>query len=362
MEDKKNKRQFKVINFNEAYVAPVYKYDKKNNIITWGSKNDYPNYLLDLYNNYGASLHKAIINKKTKLISGKGLKDVVDTNLLDFLKKNKMDGELFKVSLDYEIFNAFAFEVVYSNDGSLYSVKHMPVSKIRKGIECEEYDFPHLWVSKDWNKYKKEGYEPQLVREFNPYIKKGKQIYFYNEYNPTADFVYAIPQYSTSLNYIELSYEISKFHLNQAKQGYAPSFILDIKSTVIPSAEEMDEFASQFEREYSGTENAGKIVITYSEIEGGVELTPIQLNASDERFINLSEQIQENIVMSSEIPPQLIILTPGKLGGTDERKELQEEFQDFYVTPRQETIEMVLNEILSVDYSEEVQLKQFNEE
>jgi hypothetical protein len=106
----------------------------------------------------------------------------------------------------------------------------------------------------------------------------------------------------------------------------------------------------------------GKIIITYSETEGGVELIPVQLNDSDDRFIALNEQIQENIVMASEIPPQLIILTPGKLGSTDERVELQKEFQDFYITPRQETIERVLNEILSQQYTEDVRLKEFNEE
>jgi hypothetical protein len=362
MESKENKRQFKIINFNQAYVAPTYKYDNKNNIITWGSKNDYPNYLLDLYNNYGASLHKSIINRKVKLISGKGLAEVVDTSLIEFIDKHNLDEELIKVSLDYEIFNSFAFEVIYTNGGELSSVKHIPVSKIRKGIETEELNFSHVWVSKDWSKYKKEGYEPEMIRTFNPYTKIGKQIYFFNEYNPQTDDTYAIPQYSTSINYIELSYEISKFHLNQAKQGYAPSFILNFSSSSIPSDEEMDDFSTQFEREYSGTENAGKIIITYSESEGGVELIPVQLNDSDDRFIALNEQIQENIVMASEIPPQLIILTPGKLGSTDERKELQQEFQGFYITPRQETIERVLNKILSVQFNEKVKLKQYNEE
>ena len=209
--------------------------------------------------------------------------------------------------------------------------------------------------------YKKEEYSPELIRTFNPYVKQGKQIMLYHEYNPQNDGTYAYPQYSTSLNFIELGYEISKFHLNQAKQGYAPSFILNFSSQSIPTEEEMEEFNKHFEREYSGTDNAGKIIITYSETDGGVELTPIQLNDSDERFINLNEQIQENIVMASEMPPQLVILTPGKLGSTDERKELQQEFQEFYITPRQEVIEEVINQILGVQFSEEIKLKEFNQ-
>lgn len=361
-EIKKTKQTFRILNMSEAYTAPVYKYDQKLNIVTWGNRNDYPNYLLDLYNNYGSSLHKSIINKKVKLISGKGLADVVDPDLQQFIDKNNLDSDVKKISLDYEIFNAFAFEIIYSNDGSLNSLKHIPISKIRIGIENDELDFPHVWVSADWSKYKKTGYEPEMVRLFNPYMKQGKSIYFYNEYNPQTDGLYAIPQYSTAMNYIELGYEISKFHLNQAKQGYSPSFILNF-ATGIPSIEEQDEFYDQFKREYSGTDNSGKIIITYSEgADGKPELIPVQLNDSDERFITLNEQIQENIVMSSEMPPQLVILTPGKLGSTDERIELQNEFQDFYITPRQEVIEGVMNEILGIEFNEEVKLKEFKED
>ncbi len=360
MANKENTRNFKIFNFNESYVAPVYKNDKKNNFITWGAKNDYPSYLLNLYNNYGSSLHKAIINKKTKLISGLGFNDVVNVELAEFLKVNKMNHEVRKAALDYEIFNSFAFEIIYTNGGELSSVKHIPVHKLRVGIETDELNFPYFLYSNDWANYRKEGNELQAVREYNPYIKQGKQIYLYTEYNPDSES-YSVPYYSTSLNYIELGYEISKFHLNQAKQGYAPSFLLNFRNSSIPTEDEMEEFAKAFENEYSSTSNAGKVIITYSENEGGVELNAIQLNDSDERFIALHEQLQENIVMASEIPPQLVILTAGKLGSTDERKELMAEFQQSYITPRQEVMEEVINEIFSVQFDEEVTLKEFTQ-
>jgi hypothetical protein len=162
------------------------------------------------------------------------------------------------------------------------------------------------------------------------------------------------------MNYIELTYEISKFHLNQAKQGYAPSFILNF-ATGIPTVDEMEEFYDEFQNQYSGTDNAGKIILTYSDgTDQKPELIPVQLNDSDERFISLNEQIQENIVMASEMPPQLVILTPGKLGSTEERRELMNEFQQAYITPRQEVIEDVMNEILSA-FNENLDLVEFVE-
>jgi hypothetical protein len=81
------------------------------------------------------------------------------------------------------------------------------------------------------------------------------------------------------------------------------------------------------------------------------------LNDSDDRFILLQEVIERNIVMGAEIPPQLVVLTPGKLGSSDEREELQKEFQQSYIQPRQNVIEEVFNEIL---YTDEMVLKDYN--
>lgn len=366
MEDKKDNKKvmYKIINFNEAYVPPTMKYNKKLNIIEWGEKNLYSEYILDTYNHKGSSMHKKIINKKTKLISGKGFKEILSPELQAFVDKNKLEKEIRKASLDYELFNGFSLEVIWNNGGTeIVSVKHIPFSKLRIGIEDEEFNFPHLWFSNKWADYKKPEYEPELIRSFNPLIKQGKQIIYYTEYNPQTDGLYPIPGYSTSFNWIELEYEISVFHLNQAKQGYAPSFILNF-STGIPSEEEMEEFNREFKRNYSGTENAGKIIITYSEgVDGAPVLTPIALNDSDERFVALMEQIENQIVAGAEIPPQLVILTPGKLASTSERGELMNEFQQTYITPRQEVIEEVLAEITKLNgYTEELILQSFVEE
>ena len=74
----------------------------------------------------------------------------------------------------------------------------------------------------------------------------------------------------------------------------------------------------------------------------------------------LIEQSEIQIARGHEIPPQMVVLTPGKLSSTDERMELLKEFQLTYITPRQRNIEGVLNEILSASgYTEELQLSEY---
>ena len=225
------------------------------------------------------------------------------------------------------------------------------------GIQNEELNFPYVLFSNDWNQIKKEEYTPEIIRQFNPLLRQGKQIYWYSEYNPSADGLYPIASYSTAMNWVELGYEISRFHLNQAKQGYAPSFLLNF-GTGIPTEEEQESFFREFKKNFAGTENAGKIIISYSNGDTEKpELIPIQLNDSDERFVMLMDNVDYGIVSGHEIPAQMVILQPGKLGNTQERVELSIEFQRDYVSPRQTQMEEVLNEILGTIYQEDVILK-----
>jgi len=61
---------FIILNFAEAR-QPEYKEKKGQGYMEFGEMNDYPNYLLDLYNK--SAKHNAIINGKTNYIYGGGL-------------------------------------------------------------------------------------------------------------------------------------------------------------------------------------------------------------------------------------------------------------------------------------------------
>jgi hypothetical protein len=356
----KNKMPLRVINFNEAYEPPVNKYNVGKGFVEWGDKNNYPNKTFEMYNYTGSSTSKSIINKKNSLITGQGFQPIKDQRLKDFVDKMKLEQTTSRIGLDYEIINGYAIEVIWSKDGTtIASMKHIPIHKLRRGIETEEIPYPHFLFSHDWEQARKNEFRPSPIREWNPFVKQGKQIYVYYEYNPFVD-VYPVESYSNCMNWIELDYEVSKFHINQLKQGYHPSFIFNF-ATGIPTEEEMDDFNRDFEARFKGTDNAGNFFLTFSEgTEQAPQLTPIQLNDSDDRFAMLIEQSEIQIARGHEIPPQMVVLTPGKLSSTDERMELLKEFQLTYITPRQRNIEGVLNEILSASgYTEKLKLSEY---
>jgi len=352
----------KLFQFNEAYVAPIYTYQKKGDyhFLSFGADNMYPLFLLSLYNNYGSPLNKAIINKKTKMIAGFGYKEILDPKLKEWAKKNKLERLLLYLAKDFMIYGGFAIELIWNREGTSFDIGYLPIHTLRIGLKETEEEADYYWYSKDWGQYKKEEYKPEYIKRFDPKDRTGRQAIYYIEPNPAATALYPIPDYSTALNFIDLDYQIGQFHLNQVRQGFAPSFILNF-GTGIPTIDEQNQFFREFQRNFKGSENAGKIMITYS--DGGdqkPDLIPIQLNDSDDRFILLQEMIEKNITQAHEMPVQLVSFQPGKLGSSDERKELMAEFQVYYVAIKQNQMEEAINSVLeTIGFTEEIILNDY---
>jgi capsid portal protein len=258
------------------------------------------------------------------------------------------------------IYGGFAIEIIWNREGTSFDIGYLPIHTLRIGLKEDEDEPDYYWYSADWGQYKKEEYKPEYIKRFDPKDRSGRQAIYYIEPNPAATSLYPIPDYSTAINFISADYEVGKFHLNQIKQGFAPSFILNF-GTGIPTIDEQNQFFREFQRNFKGAENAGKIMITYS--DGGdqkPELIPIQLNDSDDRFILLQEMIEKNISQAHEMPVQLVSFQPGKLGSADERKELMAEFQTYYVAIKQNQMEEAINGVLeTIGFTEQIVLNDY---
>lgn len=352
----------KLFQFNEAYVAPIYTYQKKGDyhFLSFGADNLYPLFLLELYNNYGSPLNKSIINKKTKMTAGFGYKPLADAKLNEWAKKNNLERLLLYLAKDFMIYGGFAIEVIWNREGTSFDINYLPIHTLRIGLKETEEEADYYWYSKDWGQYKKEEYKPEYIKRFDPKDRTGRQAIYYIEPNPAATSLYPIPDYSTAINFVDLDYQIGKFHLNQVRQGFAPSFILNF-GTGIPTIDEQNQFFREFQRNFKGADGAGKIMITYS--DGGdqkPEMIPIQLNDSDDRFILLQEMVEKNITQAHEMPVQLVSFQPGRLGSADERKELMAEFQTYYVAIKQNQMEEAINGVLeTIGYTEKIVLNDY---
>ena len=358
-----NKPPLMIFNFNEAYEVPIYNYVKKNEyrFLSWGSDNVYPQLLLDLYENYGSPLHKAIINKKEKLISGFGFKEVLDPSLRDYIDYNDLNLLARQITRDFELFNCFAIEVIWDKSKTKMKLHYIPVHTLRFGLNEDGTEVDnYFWFSKDWSKFKKKGFEPEYVKRYDPSIRDERSIFYYTHPSAYGMDFYGSPGYSNGINYVSLDYEIGQYHLNFTKQGFQSSAMIYF-GTGIPPAEEQRQFYNEFMRSYSGTKNSGRVMLSWGEGDDQKpQFTTVKNEGSDERFIMLKETVEENIILAHEIPLALLVSTPGKLASTDERKELLQEFQLYYISDRQTQIEANLNKLLKDQgFTEKLEFKTY---
>jgi hypothetical protein len=348
----KNNFNFKVLDFATHIKPPTFKEAYNGKWIEYGEKNLYPIDLLDVYHNK-SNKHKAIINRKSKMIYGQGwntegVSPEVDTFTKNLTQKENLDDILGKIAYDLEIFGGFALLIKWTNNGEkIGGIKYMPFQNIRVSTDTNKY-----WHCNDWKQYRKSEYEPVEIQGYDPTISKEEplQLFYYLDYKP-GNSEYPIPNYSSTLNWIEADFEISNFHLNSIQNGFSAGFILNF-ATGIPTEEEMELAYNEFKRKYSGSGNAGKFILTFSDgADQKPELLPIELNTSDDRFLLLAEQIQQEVMVGHEVTnPQLFgIMVPGQLGGKDQLVESLEIFQSVYIDQKQNQIERCFNKFLSIN-------------
>ena len=153
--------------------------------------------------------------------------------------------------------------------------------------------------------------------------------------------------------------KISNFHLSSTRNGFTPSMVISMKGG-IPTEEERKQLKKDLKKEYAGTDNGSNVIMTFSDNgENAPEFIPINLNASDERFLQLEEQIQQNIIIAHGASPIVAgVAISGKLGSSDEVIESEQVFQRNVIDSKQKLLEKSYNKILKVNgINEKIELK-----
>ena len=330
-----------ILNFQEAR-QPEYREKKgsKGGYIEFGERNDYPNYLLALYNK--SAKHNSIVKGKVNYIIGNGwATKEADPAAESFIKSpnpyENLNDLTRKVSIDIEIFGGAYLEVIWSvTGGNIASVSHIDYTKIRSN-----HDNTQFWYKKDWNDRK---YEPIIMNAFNTDLRQGKQILYIKEYRPGLD-TYALPGYMGALNYIESDIEVSRHVLGNAQTGFSASKLITLPNGE-PSPDEKRNIERRFTDRFSGSDGK-KFILSFTNDPARKPIIE-DLGASDitkEDFSRVDAIIQQNLFSGHQItsPALFGIAEPGKLGTRTEIRDAYEIFKSTYSNDKQQFLESVFN-------------------
>lgn len=333
-----------ILNFQEAR-QPEYREKRGKGYIEFGERNDYPNYLLTLYNK--SAKHNAIVKGKVNYIVGNGWRsDENDVIAEQFIKQPNQFESLAdltrKVSIDIEIFGGAYLEVIWSmTGGKLVDVLHIDYTKMR----CN-YDNTQFWYKKDWKDNKMDAV-PMMA--FNTSIRQGKQILYVKEYRPGLD-TYALPGYMGALNYIESDIEVSRHVLGNAQTGFSASKLITLPNGE-PSPDEKRNIERRFTDRFSGSDGK-KFILSFTTDPARKPIIE-DLGASDitkEDFSNVDTIIQNNLFAGHQItsPSLFGIAEPGQLGSRTQMRDSYEIFKNTYVNDKQQFLESLFSELARI--------------
>ena len=336
--------------------------------IKYGVYNDFPEYLIYLFNN--SAINNTAINATVDAIVGEGL--VCDqSHLLDVVNQ---DGESWndifkKTALDYKLYGGFSWEVIWSKDRTrIAEVYHVDFSWLRAKEKNERGKIPGYYISDEWaEKYRFGGAGGGVYNQvasagisvdlpylpvFNPRKnhEEPKQIFVYNPYRPGQKY-YPLPDYVGALKVIDLDSEVDTFHISNIRNGLSPSLAITTFTNADP--DERQEIEQMLRLQYQGAGNAGAMM--YMDVdspENAPVITPITNNGSDDYYISINQMVTEKILTAHRITsPEIFgIMTPGKLGGKDEVTDAYLLFINTVVRPYQQTLLSEVENFLHLMY------------
>lgn len=274
--------------------------------VSYGQKNDYPDYLIDLYQK--SAVHNALCNSIATWVYGEGVTSPqMQSKAESWAKFNALfeggigKNTIQKCILDLKVHGGYYLSISYSVDRTTISeVNHIPFECMRVEPELNGEESEFYLYSKDWANYKTCGFKK--IKSFDPKEKKSypNQIACFKAYS-VGQYYYPKPDYQGGINYIELDKNVSEFHLANIKNGLAPSFMINF-SNGIPSDEKRRAVKNQIEQELAGASNAGKFIVSFSDDRNNSpEITVMPQSDADKQYEFLSKEITSKVMISHRV-------------------------------------------------------------
>lgn len=331
------KRKF---NFADS-VIPIFKKPITNGIVKYGSKDDYGDYLINLFNK--SSKHSAIINGKVVYIFGNGFMpvDATNTAALSFLASaNDFGDDWNKVAknaiLDTEIFGGFALQAIPKRGGG-FNWFNLTFNNVRTDYNNSRFEY-----KEDWRNYAE---QVQNFDAFNPTITDKATIFYFKEYRPGIK-VYPLPSWVACCNWIESDIEVSKATLTKAMTGFSASKMISFFNGQPADETAKRDIEQRVKNKFTGGEGE-TVMITFNDDKTQAPEVN-DLGASDltkEDFSRIDNLITQNIFAGHSVSHPLLfgIQQEGKLGSATELKIAFDTFKNTYATAKQKQFEDLMS-------------------
>ena len=293
-------------------VSPVEKVLAGRDMVEWGTRNAYPDYLLDLYNNVPTL--RSIINGNIDYVAGD---DVTIMPLQEEFTNQEMNrrGDTIReqvkdIAKDFEIYGGFALQVIRNLAGEVAEVYYIDMRYLRTNKEGDVFYYSEKWGKSsrtdmvvypaflpkiDWEKLSDE--------ERN---RHASSILFVKNVHTQ---VYPAPLYAASVKACEIERLIDEFHLSDINNHFVSSAIINFNNGD-PGQEIKSEIERDFNEKFCGASNGGRVAFSWNpNKETATDIVEFKMEDFGERYKALSQHSRTQIFTSFRAIPLLFGLT-----------------------------------------------------
>jgi hypothetical protein len=350
-----------VITFSNDKV-PVFSEVRNKEYINYGEDNNYPNFLVTLFNR--SAKHNAILTAKQLYIAGQGLAFNAENLPTDKIVSTQafidnanpyesLHSVSSKMALDIELFGGCYLHIIKSKDKkNIAEVYHLDYCNLRTNKDNSLIYYSEHWLNDDGsnNTSIKEDQITTYPAYGSKEYEKGKEgVLYYKQYRPNIE-TYTLPEYIGGVPAIITDAEIANYHRASIQNGFMGGTMV-VFANGVPSDEEMSTIERQMKKKFTGTDRANSLVIDFVDDPARVpQVLQLTGNDFDKRYEALNKTIQEEIFVSHKIvsPMLMGVRVEGQLGGRNEMATAFQLFQNTYITPKQDAIEVILNELVGL--------------
>ena len=295
----------------EYIVHPTERLIPARDMVEWGTRNAYPDYLLDLYNNVPTL--RAIINGNIDYVAGD---DVTIAPLQEEFTNQEMNkrGDTIReqvkdIAKDFEIYGGFALQIIRNLAGEVAEVYYVDMRFLRTNKEGNVFYYSEKWGKGSRDVLVYPAFMPKLEWEKlsdEERERHASSILFVKNVHTQ---VYPAPLYAASVRACEIERQIDEFHLADINNHFVSSAIINFNNGD-PGTEMKEQILRELNEKFTGASNGGRLMAAWNpNKESAVDIKEFKVEDFGERYKALSSHSRTQIFTAFRAIPLLFGLT-----------------------------------------------------
>ena len=330
MENNENKVQvrFAAIDpyIQQNIPAPTEKELAGKNMVEWGDRNAYPDYLFELAQT--TPTLRSIITGTVDFICGNGC--ALSKKLVDTYKDGQVNtkgdtiaSQLREIAHDDVSVGGLALQVIRSKTGDIVEIYYINTRFLRSNKDNTVFYYSEKWKESRRKVIEYPAFYPHTKESWAALSEEEKDrnvssiLYVKNTNTQT----YPVPVYCAAVKACEIERNIDDFHLNSLENSFASSMIINFNQGN-PGEQLQKQIEKDFNEKFAGHQNAGRICFSWNpDAKNQTTITSPKVEDFGARYEALAKHCRQQIFTAFRANPNLFGIPTENLGFSQEEYE-----------------------------------------